>query len=138
MALGYAQGSIAAVPLEDGSGTPCRVLIIDGANLKPTMIGATQYAADSTPFTQVLAVTAGAQFGVRCEFIPPGVLNAIIDAINAASIAGDGSFNVTLDDDIHSINASVIVDHAAGWVRYASQRTHPDTVKEVEFRFITI
>lgn len=137
MALGYAQGSIAGVALEDANNTPCKVLIIDAANLKPQVIGSTQYAADGTGYTQFLEVTAGAQFGVRLEFVPPTVLNDVIDAINAA-LASGGTFNVTLDDDINSINADVTVDFSRQWVSYPAQRTHPDVVKEAEFRFVIV
>lgn len=137
MALGYAQGSIAGVALEDAGNTPCKVLLLDAANLKPTVIGATTYAADGTPYTQILEVTAGAQFGVKVEFIPPDVLNNIIDAINAA-LTGGGSFNVDLTDDIQSVNADVTVDFSRQWLSYPAQRTNENTVKDVEFRFVTV
>jgi hypothetical protein len=137
MALGYAQGSIAGVDLEDASGTPCKVLILDGANLKPAVIGSTTHAADGTAYHQILEVTAGAQFGVKVEFIPPTVLNQIVDAINAA-LAGGGTFNVDLTDDIQSINQDVTVDFSRQWVSYPPQRTNENTVKDVEFRFLTI
>jgi hypothetical protein len=137
MPLGYAQGSICGVPLEDASGTPCKVLLLDAANLKPAVIGATTHAADGTAYTQILEVTAGAQFGVKIEFIPPAVLNDIIDAINAALIAS-GTFNVNLQDDINSINQDVTVDFSRQWVSYPAQRTHPDVVKDAEFRFLTV
>jgi hypothetical protein len=137
MALGYAQGEICGVPLEDGNGTPCKVLILDGANLKPAVIGATTHAADGTAYHQILEVTAGAQFGVKVEFIPPTVLNQIVDAINAA-LAGGGTFNVDLTDDIQSINQDVTVDFSRQWISYAAQRTHPDVIKDAEFRFLTV
>jgi hypothetical protein len=137
MALGYAQGSICGVDLEDANGTPCKVLLLDAANLKPQVIGATTYAADGTGYTQILEVTAGAQFGAKIEFIPPDVLNNIIDAINAA-LAGGGSFNVTLQDDINSINQDVTVDFSRQWLSYPAQRTNEDVVKDAEFHFVTI
>jgi hypothetical protein len=137
MALGYAQGSIADVDLQDEGGAPCKTLLLDAANLKPTVIGSTTYAADGTAYTQILEVTAGAQFGVKVEFIPPDVLNQIIDAINAALVGG-GTFNVTLEDDINSINQDVTVDFSRQWVVIAPQRTNEQTVKDVEFRFLTV
>lgn len=137
MALGYAQGEICGVALEDANNTPCKVLLLDAANLKPAVIGQTTHAADGTAYHQILEVTAGAQFGVKVEFVPPDVLNNIIDAINAALIGG-GTFNVTLEDDINSINQDVTVDFSRQWVSYPAQRTHPDVVKDVEFRFLTV
>jgi hypothetical protein len=137
MALGYAQGSIAGVDLQDAEGTPCKVLLLDAGNLKPTVIGSTTFAADGTAYTQILEVATGQQFGVKIEFIPPDVLNQIIDAINAA-LVGSGTFNVTLADDLNSINSDVTVNFAAQWVTIAPQRTHPEVVKDVEFRFLTI
>jgi hypothetical protein len=136
MALGYAQGSIAGVDLEDANGVPCKVLIIDGGNLKPTFGATTVFAADGTPYTQVLELTAGAQFGVKLEFVPPDVLNNVIDAINQAMISS-GSFNVTLADDFNNINANCATDGAA-WHKISPQRTHEDTVKDVDFRFQTV
>jgi hypothetical protein len=136
MALGYAQGSIAGINLEDSEGTPCKVLILDAGNLKPSFVTSSQAAADGTIYSQVLEVTKGAQFGVKVEFIPPDVLNNIIDAINSAMISS-GSFNVTLADDFTSINTDCATD-GNGWVKIAPQRTHEDVVKDVEFRFITV
>lgn len=136
MALGYAQGSIAGVALEDASNTPCKVLILDGANLLPIVIGSTTYAADGTAYSQILEVTSGAQFGVKIEYIPPSVFTQIMDAINAA-LAGSGVFNVTLEDDIQSINKNVTVDFSRQWVSVAPQRTNESTIKDVEFHFIT-
>lgn len=136
MALGYAVGSIAGVDLVDASSTPCKVLILDAGNLKPTFASNTIFAADSTAYAQVLEVTAGAQFGVKVEYAPPSVLNSIIDAINSAMIS-DGFFNVTLQDDVNSINTNCTVDGNA-WLKVAPQRTHEDVVKDVEFRFLTV
>lgn len=133
--MGYASGSIAGVSLEDG-GVPCKTLIVDGANFLSTTTGSSQVAADGTVYVQALTPVGGIGFGVRCEFLPPDVLNDIITAVLAA-INADNTFNVTLTDDIHSINTSVVPDFDAGWLRYEAQRTHPDTIKGVDFRFIT-
>jgi hypothetical protein len=132
----YAEGSIAGVALEDGNGTPCKVLLVDAGNFLPTVTGNTQHAADGTPYTQILTVTAGRAFGVRVEYIPPDVLSDIVDAINLAVSGGD-PFNVALADDLTSINENCIPDFPAGWLKIESQRTHPDVVKGVDFRFLT-
>lgn len=136
MALGYAVGSIAGVNLEDGASTPCKTLILDGANFLSTVTGGSQVAADGTVYTQVLEPVGGIGFGVRVEFVPPDVLTDIVTAVNAA-VGGGNAFNVTLADDIHTINVNAIPDFAAGWLKYPSQRTNPDVIKDVEFRFIT-
>lgn len=136
MPLGVAVGSIAGVALENSAAIPCKAMLLDVGNFKPTFSGNTQFAADGTPYTQILEITAGRTFGVRIEFIPPDVLNDIVDAINAAVAAGD-SFNVTLQDDLTSINENCIPDFAAGWLKIEAQRTHEDIVKNIEFRFLT-
>jgi hypothetical protein len=135
MPLGYAQGSIAGITLQDAGAIPCKVLIQDASAFRQTVAGSTQFAADGTIYTQILEVTTGRAFGVKVEYIPPDVLNDIIDAINAA-IAGGDPFNVTLADDLTTINTDCIPDFAAGWIKIAEQRTHTDVVKDVVFRFI--
>lgn len=135
MAIGYAEGEIAGVELADGS-TPCKVLLTDAGNLKPSFVSATTFAADGTPYTQVLEIATGQSFGVRVEFIPPDVLNDVIDAVNAAML-GSGSFNVTLQDDVNSINSNCIVDGNA-WLKIEPQRTNESVIKGVEFRFIKV
>lgn len=136
MALGYAQGSIAGVALQDASAIPCKVLLVDAGNFKPTVVGSTEFAAAGTPYTQILTVAAGRAFGVKIEFIPPDVLNDIIDAINTAVSNGD-SFNITLADDLTPINENCIPDFQAAWLSIEPQRTHEDVVKNVLFRFLT-
>jgi hypothetical protein len=136
MALGYGQGSIAGVDLEDSSGTPCKVLLVDAANFKATFVSSTTFAADGTPFTQVLEIATGQGFGVRVEYIPPDVLNDIVEAVNAAML-GSGSFNVTLADDVNSINSNCIVD-GNGWLKIEPQRTNESVIKGVDFRFMKI
>jgi hypothetical protein len=137
MALGYAVGEIAGVVLENAAGSPCKVLLLDVGNFKPTFTGNTVHAADGTPHTQILAVTAGRAFGVRVEYIPPDVLNNIVDAINLAVANGD-SFSIDLADDLTTINENCIPDFQAGWLKIEPQRTHPDVIKNAELRFLTV
>lgn len=135
MPLGYAVGSIAGVDLQDAASTPCKVLILDGANFLSTNVGNVEFAADGTPYLQQMTPVAGAAFGALCEYLPPDVLNDIVAAVMAA-VAGNTSFNVTLTDDIHTINVSCFPDFTAGWISYPQQRTNPDVIKDVTFRFI--
>ncbi len=137
MPLGYAVGSIAGVDLVDANSTPCKALIIDGVNLQITAVGNSQIAASGEVYTQVFETTKGQSFGVKIEYLPPDVLNSIIAAIMAAVGAGD-SFNVTLQDDIHDINTDCILDFSQKPISYPEGRTHPDVVKGLELRFITV
>jgi hypothetical protein len=137
MPLGYAVGSIAGVNLEDAGGTPCKVLVLDGANFLSTLTAVNAFAADGTVYTQVMTPVAGVAFGARAEFIPPDVLNGIVAAVMAA-VGGSDNFNVTLVDDIHSISVDCVPDFASGWLKYPAQRTNPDVIKDIEFRFITV
>jgi len=139
MPLGFATGSVAGVALEDGNSTPCRALILDGANTKITATGSNQFAASGRVYTQAFEPEngAGAAFGVRIEFLPPDVLNDILEAIMAAIAAGD-SFNVTLEDDIHSISADCTLDFSQKAIDYPAQRTNETTVRDLTLRFITV
>jgi hypothetical protein len=136
MAIGYAEGSIAGVSLQNAGGTKFKCLLLDMGNFRPTLAGNTEFAADSTPWTQVQAVAGGRAFGALLEYADPGVVTNIIAAINAAVLAGN-SFNVTLADDLNSINENCIPDFATGWLKIVAQRTHTDVVKGIEFRFLT-
>lgn len=132
----YAEGSIAGVALEDSEERPCKVLIQDAGVFKQTVTGGTQFAADGTPYAQVLTPVGGRAFGVKVEYIPPDVLNDIIAAVNTA-IGGGSSFPVALADDITTVEEMCIPDFERGWLSIDEQRTHPETVKGVVFRFLT-
>lgn len=131
MALGYATAVIAGVAL-----TNCKVLVIDGANLLAQTTGSTQVAADGTVYVQTLAPLGGQAFGLRAEFLSPTLLNAVAAAVEAALAAGSG-FLVEAEDDIHNFAVMAYPDFNAGWLSYEEQRTNPDTIKNVTFRFIT-
>lgn len=131
----YAQGSIAGVSLVDGA-AHFKALLVNAANARLTVVGSTIFAADGTPYTQIMEVTTGAQFGVKLEYAKTSVVEAIITAVEAAMIA-TGSFAVVLADDLHSINAQCVPDYAAGWYSIEPQRTNPDVIKGVEFKFLT-
>lgn len=134
----YATATIAGVALEDDS-IPCKNLIIDGANVRPDHVGVTRYAASGNVLVQVLPVSVGARFGIRAEFIPASVLDAIITAINSAMNGGAGSFNVTAEDEAQSIDANCVPDYESGWIQYdGNQRMHEDAIKGVVFRFVTV
>jgi DNA-binding NarL/FixJ family response regulator len=137
MPLGYAQGSIAGVDLQDTGGAPCKVLLLNAHNARQTVVGASQAAADGTIYTQVLEVSGGAQFGVKIEYAPPSVIEEIVAAIEAAMLGG-GSFNVNLQDDLSTINQDCVPDYGAGWYTVEAQRTHPNVVKGIQFNFLTV
>lgn len=132
----YAEVSIAGLPLETAGAEKCKALIVDGANFLITTTGSTQFAVDGTPYTQILDVTAGRAFGIRVDFMPPDLLADIVAAMVAAVSGGD-TFNVTAVDDIHDINVACVPDFGQGFVSYSPQRTHPDVVRDITFRFIT-
>ena len=134
--LGYAQGSIAGVALEDANGQSCKSLILDAANLLSTVTASQEIAADGSVYTQTLATTKGRAFGIKLEFIPPDVLNDIIAAVTSAVEAGN-PFNVAIADDITNFDGDCEPDFAAGWLKVAPQRTNTDVVKDAEFRFLT-
>jgi hypothetical protein len=136
MGIGYAEGSIAGVDLENASGDKCKVLLLEAGNLRPTVAGSTRFAADGSTVTQYLPIIAGRAFGVRIEFIPPDVLDDIKDAINAALEAGSG-FNVSLADDVNSVDEDCLPDFSQNWLTIEPQRTHEEIIKGVTFRFIT-
>lgn len=133
----YADVEIAGVALENAEGEKCKCLVVDGANLLTTTGGSTAFAADGTAYTQTLTTSKGRQFGIKADFLPPDVLNNIVEAAMSAIDGGD-PFTVTAIDDTHNISESVMPDFAAGWLKYPAQRTHPDVIKDVEFRFITV
>lgn len=134
MAIGYAEGTIAGVTLVDAAGTPCRVTILDGANLKITTASNWQYASDGTVYIQTIDVDEGRRFGVRIENIPFAKLTSIINAINAAMGAGN-SFTVSLDDGFNAINTTCRTD-AGTWLEFGAERLI-DYVPSVVMRFIT-
>lgn len=135
MALGYAQCSVAGQDLKDGDNW-CKALVVDGANLQNTVTAAAQFAADGTPYLQTLTPVGGRAFGLKVEFMPPDVLNSIVAAVNAAVEAGD-SITVIAEDDINNINAECYPDYSTGWYSIEPQRTNPNVIKNVTFRFIT-
>lgn len=135
MALGYAQVSIAGTELKDGDSW-CKCLVLDGANLLSTTVASATFAADGTPYIQTLSPSKGVGFGIKAEFIPPDVLNAVVAAVMAA-IAGGDSVAVIAEDDIHDIEVEAYPDFSQQWLSDEPQRTNPDVVKNVTFRFIT-
>lgn len=131
----WAQGSVASEDL-DVSGDPTRCVILDGANLQPRRFVNQRFGADGTVYTQGFNTSGkGARFGLRFDFIPVELLQAIIAAVNAAVDAGE-SFNVALEDDFHTIDTDCTVD-GSNWLSYPDQRTNSQTFKGVVMRFIT-
>lgn len=135
MALGYAVGSIAGVALLSSTDVPCKVLVLDGANLKTARAVNARASANGNLYVQSMPLSAGLRFGVRLDFAPVDVLGSIITAINAALDAGD-SFNVTLTDDINEIDTDAVVE-GNDWLKYEAGRTNPNYIKGVEMRFLT-
>lgn len=135
MALGYAQGSIAGVDLESSAGVPCKVVILDGANLKTSRAVNNRVSAGGTLYTQTMTITAGRRFGVRLEFCPVDVLASIITAVNAA-LDDQDTFNVSVADDINDIDTNAVPD-GNEWLKYEPQRTNEHYIKGVEMRFLT-
>jgi hypothetical protein len=133
----YLQGSIAGVELENDGGDPCKVLLVDAGNFRQSVAASTQFAADGTPFTQLLPITSGRAFGVQIAYIPTEVLDDVIEAVNAAVEAGN-AFNVSLADQLTTINHQCLPDFSTNWVKIPAQRIHPEMVKDVELRFIAI
>ncbi len=133
----WAEGSIAGVTLGNGSGDACKALLVDAGNFRQTVAGNTEFAADGTPYTQILAQSTGQAFGVQIAFITASVLDDLIDAINIAVGNGD-SFNINLADDLTTINHQCLPDYEAGWLKIPAQRIRPEMVKDVDLRFIAI
>ena len=132
----YAEGSIAGISLvKDGSA--CKVLIIDAPAFFSAYQGSTRIAADGTPYTQLHSTgTKGARFGVLMEYMPLTVFAALKLAIDSA-LAAQQTFNITLSDDLHSINVSALPDYSSGnWITYPTQRLNGNYVAGVTMRFI--
>ncbi|HEX8087767.1 MAG TPA: hypothetical protein VF762_02870 [Blastocatellia bacterium] len=91
-------------------------------------------SASGNVYTQSIGISAGRRFGVRLDFCPVDVLEDIIAAIKAALDAQD-TFNVTLEDDLHSIDVDAVPD--PNWLQYAEQRLTGDQVKGAVLRFLT-
>jgi hypothetical protein len=135
MSKPYASGSVAGVSLSVG-GDDCKALILDGANLWLQRAITNTVALDGTVYTQTVNLSGkGQRFGVRIEFIPPDVLGDIVDAI-AAAVDGNTPFNVTLEDDLHSVDTDCVPD-GSDWLKYPEQRTNETTIKGVTMRFLT-
>lgn len=131
---GFATAQIAGVDLEE-DGYDCKCVIVDGANLMPNHIGVNRFSASGAVFTQVLALSVGAKFGIRAEYIPKSVLDDVVAAINSA-MSGAGSFNITATDEAQTINKTVVPDYEAGVVQYdGNQRADARAIKGVTFRF---
>lgn len=135
MSQPYAEGSIFGVELiKDITRLKCQ--IIDGAAFYSTFQGSTKNASDGTPYVQLANVgTKGLKFGVLLEFDEIAVFTAIKAAIDAALAASEPG-NITLADDVHSINASCVPDFSAGqWISYPAQRMNASYVSQVTMRF---
>jgi hypothetical protein len=133
----YVEGSIAGVTLATGGGDKFKALLLNAENLHQQTVGVQQFAADGEVHVQLLTVSKGQSFGIRFEFIDTDVLQDILDAIETA-MSGAGLFNVTVADDLTSVNTNCQPDYAAAAFKIESQRTHEDVVKGIEFRFITV
>lgn len=133
----YAEGSIAGVNITN-AGRACKVVIQDGDEFFSEFVGSVRRAADRTPYVQLLNPgTKGAQFGVLIEYMPMSVFASIKSAIDAA-LAAQSPFNVTLSDDVHSINVSVMPDYSAGqFPTYPAGRLNGFYLKDVTMRFIS-
>jgi hypothetical protein len=132
----YAEGSVAGVALvKDATNLKCQ--IIDAQNFYSAFVGSTRIAADGTPYTQLLNPgTKGVRFGVLLEFCALSVFTAIKAAIDAA-LAAETAFNITLADDVHTINVSAVPDFSSGsWIQYPAQRHNAEYVAGVTLRFI--
>lgn len=133
---GYAEGSIAGVALVDSASDPCRALIVDGGNLKPSRIVNVRIGAAAGAGSVSAQIfndsLKGRRFGVRFESIPNALYSSIVTAINTSQEASN-PFNVTLDDNFHVINTNCWLE---GFPTTQEQRTS-QYADGIVFRFIT-
>lgn len=133
---GYAEGSIAGQSLVDSASDPCRALIIDGGNLDPSRIVNVRVGSaggSGSIDAQIFDDSGvGRRFGVKFESIPNALYGDIVDAINTSVEAGN-PFNVTLDDNLHSINTNCWLESSP---TTQEQRTS-QYADGIVFRFIT-
>ncbi len=131
----YAEGSVFGVALVKDD-VNLKAYIIDGANFYSEFQGSIRKASDGTPYTQLANVgTKGVPFGVLLEFDEIGVFNDIKAAIGLALAASEPG-NITLSDDVHSINTSCVPDFP-NWISYPRQRMNAAYVAGVEMRFMS-
>lgn len=135
MALGYAEGSIAGAALQNAGGDKFKALILDGANVTSARAINNRTAASGNLYTQTLTLTVGIPFGVLFEYVDTSVLQDIIAAIQTA-VDAQATFNVTLTDDLQTIDLDAVPD-GSRWLSYDKQRTNPNVVKGVTMRFLT-
>ncbi|MET0646970.1 MAG: hypothetical protein ABW208_10145 [Pyrinomonadaceae bacterium] len=140
----YAIASIAGVALEDEFGRQAKVDVVDGEALKTTLVGRTVVALDFTTHT-LLAERGpqGVHFGLHPEWLPIGLLNEIVAAMEAALEAGE-DFPVVASDSLGSpklddISVLAVPDfRALGDGKYFTRaQLSNDFARDILFRFIS-
>jgi hypothetical protein len=136
----YADGSIAELDLVDTNSLPLCIDVLDGEALKGGAIASSVVALDQTVHTQILPTAqAGLHFGAKLYQAPISLLNDIVEAMEAAMLAGD-SFEVSLSDTdgVDEIAVMAVIDYAALSGRAYTRGTFSGAyVRDVTFRFIS-
>lgn len=143
MAGRWGVGSIADIDLKDAGGRFMRVDVIDGENLKVSVVASSVVALDFTVHSQVAANSLkGIRFGIHIALLAIDTYNDIVDAIEAAMLAAE-DFNVVVadadnTDKVDDINVGCVVDYQASSGKICQRGALSNKyVKDVVFRFIS-
>ncbi len=133
----YLTGSIAGVTLEGPSSDPLKATLIGKGPLRSARAVNNRQSAAGTVYTQSFPIVEGIPFGVRFEFLPPDLLDDIVEAIQSA-IDAQTTFAVDVEDDNQSVALEAVVA-GSNWLEMPDDaRTNPLIIKgPVVMRFLS-